>query len=89
MDDDCISLGAIRAEREQNGALWSVRDVLVDCLKRVDAGDIEPDAIVVVWRCKKRPGLTDTHFAQSGPDIHTTLGLLSHAGQQIYREGNE
>jgi hypothetical protein len=89
MDDDCISLGAILAEREQNGALWSARDVLRDCLKRIDDGDIEADAVVVVWRNKKRAGLTATHFAQCGPDVHTTLGLLSYAAQQIYSESDD
>ena len=40
MTDDPISLGTVRAEREGNAAAWSPRDVLVDCLKRIDAGTI-------------------------------------------------
>ena len=86
MTEDPISLGTVRAEREGNAAAWSPRDVLVDCLKRIDAGTIAPDAIVVVWREKDGPCRTRTRFAQSGPDVHTALGLLSAAALDIYRQ---
>lgn len=82
MDDKPISLGAVRAERSGNGAAWTPRDVLRDATER----SADADAMVIVWRSKSANGVTQTHFAQCGPDVHTALGLLEAAKLDIYNK---
>lgn len=81
MSDDTqpISLAAARAVKENNGALWGVKDVLFDASAR----SANADAMIIVWREKMADGGTKTHWSQCGPDVHTALGLLSLAAHGI------
>ncbi len=73
------TIGERRADRAENAALWSPRDVLVSVLREIDRGEIAPDALVVVHRQKMAPGDTRTRHSVSSPDMHVTLGLLARA----------
>jgi hypothetical protein len=84
MADDPISLAAERAYRQGNASLWTPRDVLADTLRRLDAGEIAPDVLLITWREKTSPAHTKTNFAQCGPDVHTALGLLSATAMIIF-----
>ena len=76
--DHPISLNAIRAEKLQDGKAWTPRDVLIDTLRRVDGGEVEPDSLVVIFRDRKA-GINRTKWAQCGPDVHTLLGVIDMA----------
>lgn len=89
MAEDVVNLGAVRAQRSSNAADWSPRDAIEDCLRRIDAGELKPDACVVVWREKLERGETRTNYAVSGPDVHTVLGLLSACAMKLWKSGRE
>lgn len=73
------SLTEIKSDKEGNGSLWSPRDVLIDALRDIDNGKINPQALVVVHSEINDNGMTDTKWAQSGPNIIFSIGMLSYA----------
>ena len=73
---------------KDNAALWTARDVLISMLRDIDSGRISPDALIVCYREKIGPGETDAYFRNMGPDLQTTLGLLSQAQIMIMTQGD-
>lgn len=70
------SIAEIRSDRTGHAKDWTPRDTLVSTLRALDAGEINPDALVVIYRKRDPDGATYTHFRLSSPDQHVTLGLL-------------
>lgn len=70
------SIGEITSKHASE---WTPREVLIHTLRKLDRGEINPDALTVCFR--NRTGSTeeeaDTRFASAGPDIQTTIGLLT------------
>lgn len=80
------SITEIRADREGDMRIWTPRDVLVSTLRALDAGDIAPDALVVIYRTKLEDDETETRHAKACPDIHTALGLCHRAAHTIQKQ---
>lgn len=78
-----LSIGEIRSQRSWKASDWTPREALVQVLRMIDSGEIAPDAITVCWRTKIGPGETVTGMRLAGPDIHTSLGLLTVAAHDI------
>jgi hypothetical protein len=73
------SLGAVRAKRAGSGREWTPRECLIEVLRLIDAGEANPDTIVVAWRETSNGVGVDPRmrFFQSTPDPLISLGLLS------------
>lgn len=78
------SIAEIKAEQAADGKLWTPRDALIDTLRRIDAGEISPDALAIVWRQPCDDDTDTTHFAQATPNGHTFLGLLEMAKASFF-----
>jgi hypothetical protein len=78
--DEPISLTAEKAKRTGNAADWTPRDVLIDCLNRLDGGDISPEGLVICfYEPIKDGGITDVKFSVACPNIIMATGLLHRA----------
>lgn len=70
------SITEIKADRAENGALWTPRDALVSLLRDIDRGDCKPTAIVICVREEgEGPGKVNTFFRAACPDPHVAYGL--------------
>lgn len=83
------SLNEIKAQREQDGRLWTPRDALIDLLRDIDAGRVNVDDIVIVRRGPTgEDGQMETRYTIAGKSgftisvgmlqiaLHTLLGKL-------------
>lgn len=70
------SIGEITAKRASE---WTPREVLIHTLRKLDRGEINPDTLTVCFRNRTGPteAETDINFASAGPDLQTTIGLLT------------
>jgi hypothetical protein len=71
------TIGRLRSDRTGSCTDWSPRDVLIEMLRRIDAGETDIDAMVVCWRARHADRDATGHFLQASPDPMVTLGLLS------------
>ena len=70
------SITEVRAERNEDGTLWTPRDVLIATLRRIDNGE-NVDALIVAWRTKHECGHHTGHFFQAMQDPFVTMGLIA------------
>ena len=80
------SITEIRAERDGDMRIWSPRDVLVAALRSLDSGQINPDAMVIVYRDCHPDNSTSTSHFKACPDIQTALGMCHRAAHIIQRQ---
>lgn len=78
-----VSITELRSHKEQRCDRWTPRDVLIRMLRGIDSGEINPDALIVIYRDRLADGETATHFSLSAPDIHVAGGLIHRAGYLI------
>lgn len=76
MVDDTIPLATARAERENNASAWKPRDVLIQALRDIDSGLINPDELIVCYHETKSDGEYASGFLRSGKDVLLTIGVL-------------
>lgn len=72
------SVSELKAERSRSSKDWTPRDVLISLLRRIDSGELSPDALLVMAR-DQDPEREDHHlstWAVSSPDVHVTLGMI-------------
>lgn len=86
------SIGEHRADEDRDGRSWTPRDALIDVLRRLDKGEIEPRNLAIVWngRNLELDGETlDAHgqpimrvsYNVAGPDgVTTWAGLAARLG---------
>lgn len=67
---------------------WTPRDVLISVLRAIDSGEINPDTLLVIHRNVDSKG-TRTRYASSGPDIHTSLGMMEVAKSFMLKDGTD
>ena len=71
------SITEIRADKAENGALWTPRDALVSLLREIDRGDCKPDALVIIVReLGDGPGKVNTFYRNACADPHIAYGLM-------------
>lgn len=71
-----ISLPEARARRSGQASDWTPRDALIDTLRRLDSGELNIDAAIVVYR---EVGPDDTSAVAATiavGDRHTALGIM-------------
>lgn len=84
MDTSYANVEVLGAHRESdNAAAWTPRDVLLEMLRMIDAGEAAPDVLVLCFSETTAPGVRKTAFRQSSPDNLVSLGLLARASHLI------
>lgn len=78
------SIAELRSDKENNAALWTPRDCLIDCLRKIDSGEIDPTAMVIVYGKETSPGCTKSSWSAASPNVLVTLGLLEYSKHQIF-----
>lgn len=79
-----ISLTEARSNKSQDASDWTPRDALIALLRRIDRGEVAPEALVVVFRHPGDvPGAVQTGWTVASSDPHITLGILQRAIQNI------
>ncbi len=73
---NAISFTAAKAARTNNAADWTPRDVLVDCLAKLDAGLISPNGLIVAFYEEFESGISQVKFSTSMPNIIMAAGTL-------------
>lgn len=70
-----LSVKEIKSEKSELASDWSPRDALINMLRRIDSGELKPDALVlgVMYHEDDRNKVA---FSNSSPDVVTTLGIL-------------
>lgn len=77
-EDVPVSLKERRAEKSQDGTLWSPRDALISLLRDIDKGKLSPTDVVICYREEHATGAGRTRFAAAGPGgLVTSLGMMA------------
>ncbi len=73
------SIAEVKADREQDGRLWKPRDALIDMLRNIDAGELDPKDIVIVHRGETGvDGQFETKYVCAGESGFTiAVGMLA------------
>ncbi len=86
------TLGDIRSDKTGDAKDWSVRDMLISTLQKIDRGEIKPIMGVLVFQNPRPPkrsddSPTETLVRQAGTKtIYDTMGLLAWAQQIMGKE---
>lgn len=80
------SLSAVRAEKSEAACDWTPKDVLIELLRQIDKGEINPDSLIIVFRDTKENGDRETGLSYCGKDNYGTLGMLHVAMNWITRD---
>lgn len=79
-----VSLAEVRATKQENADLWSVRDMLVAALRDIDAG-LQYDGAVLclreITKDKSGSGYRTTYWQANTGGLHSSLGLLARVAQ--------
>jgi hypothetical protein len=81
-----VSVAEKRSDSTYRSSDWSPRDLLIDLLRRIDSGDIKPDAMVVSYRdtLAATDGGTYTRFSAACPDAVTQIGLFEVGKMKVF-----
>ncbi len=70
------SIGELRSDQQDNGALWSPRDALIDVLRDLDEGKIKTSALVVIWS-EEGGDHEATNYRNASKSILKSIGLMA------------
>ena len=83
---DPVNLATAKAYRTGDPKDWSVRDMLVDQIRRIDDGEINPRHAVVAMHFANKDGGTSTGYARSGGTQIEVVGTLRIVEDLIVRD---
>ena len=84
------SVTEIKSDKSNKASDWTPRDVLIDMLRMIDSGEVNPSALIVCYRDKDDEGeYTKPGFRVASPDPLLTLGVLAYCSQRIAKLGDE
>lgn len=78
------TIGELRSDRSRRAKDWTPRDVLIELLRRIDSGEVAPEALFVAFRTRDQAQDGYTSYSVSSPDYVTTLGLV-HAALDVMK----
>lgn len=81
------TVGELRSGKSSSARDWKPRDALIDVLRDIDSGKIDPKALVVCMRSVNDDGTVRTHYRAATTDHHITVGVVYSALYHIQREG--
>ena len=79
------SVNELRCARSGSAADWTPREILIQLLRDIDSGRVQPDALVTVYR-ESRDGSSRTEFLSSCADATVMVGLLEMAKLLMWRK---
>jgi DNA invertase Pin-like site-specific DNA recombinase len=82
------SITELRANKTGAARDWTPRDCLVDMLRQIDSGELNPDAIVVVYRVDRGENQTGIGSVKATPDLHVALQMLDCAKLDLWYAGS-
>lgn len=75
------SITEAKADRDHDngGTIWTPRDALIATLRKIDSGEINPDALIIGYRISQTDEARRwrTGYVQASPDYYVTLGILA------------
>lgn len=75
-----VSLAVTRAMKEGDANKVSPRDILLDQLRRIDAGEDKPCDMIIIFRERNAEDTSwDTGYVRSGSDALATIGMMERA----------
>ena len=74
---DPVNIATERAYRTGDPKDWSVRDMLVDAIRRIDEGEINPTLAVVAMNFADKEGGTSIGYTRSGGSQIEVVGTLA------------
>jgi hypothetical protein len=77
------SISEVRAHKLRDGRLWGPRDALIDLLRDIDGGKVDPVDLVIVYRGFSDDGHSHTSFTAAGKDPLVVYGMLSFAAIKV------
>lgn len=77
-----VSVTSERASKEWDATLQTPRDVLINKLREIDSGKIDPYCVVVFFGERTEGGVL-TGFEVGGGDSHTALGIATRGLHKI------
>ena len=84
MNDDFkdypVSVSERKADKAEDGKLWTARDALIATLRGIDDGSIKADRVVIIYDSASFMG-----YAQSGCTSQELLGILNHTAYKVNR----
>lgn len=83
MADDPLSLAEARAIREGNAELWTPADALRFLLRRIEAGEVNPERLAIHTIERDSQGGLTHGFTVAGLNFETHLCLLEIAKQRL------
>lgn len=73
------SVAELRAAKQHDGSQWTPRDVLIEVLRRIDKGEIQPERLLIIFReVIGKEYATEMVMAAPG-DRDATIGCLARA----------
>lgn len=76
--DAPVSLATVRATKAYDGRLWTPRDALIDLLRDIDGGKINPQLIVITAKTTAPDGSYKLLTCSAGgANRHELIGVLS------------
>jgi len=76
--------------KDNNAATWTPREALVNLLRDIDRGEVEPTALVICIAEKgSQPGSVITTYRNVSGDLHQAVGLVEAVKLRIQLGGEE
>lgn len=70
------SITELRADKEGDGKLWTVRDALVSLLRDIDSGKTKATKILMFYGMEGEDGVVSAKYSASGMHFHELVGFL-------------
>lgn len=70
-----------------SAAEWTPREAVISVLRKIDSGELDPNALVVVSITRKPNNVTNTDYTCASPNAATTLGMLEVAKYKLLKDG--
>lgn len=67
-----------------NAANWTPREALISVLRKIDSGELDPTALMVISMTRESDGHTSTYYTSAGPDLPTSIGMLEIAKMRLF-----
>lgn len=83
------SIGEIRSDQTRHAKDWTPREALINALRDIDSGEIDPKCLVILHSTEIEPGITRTGFYACSPDPLMTFGCIELGKQKILKGGEQ
>lgn len=71
------TIGELRSERTDDARLWTPREALIETLRLIDAGEIDPDCMLIRWAGWDKDDHREYGGRNAGMDELAIGGLLA------------